>query len=75
MVTDQVVVKKGFNYSRLFFIIGGIIVLLAIIYLGFLLGAIFGSPKSSIMVNYTNPVLKILENYEQQGIEVNEKSR
>jgi hypothetical protein len=62
MVSGDVVVRKGFNYKKLFLWVFGIVLLLVIIYGIFLLGAIFGTSTIGSNITYVNPVLGVLAN-------------
>ena len=77
MVSDRVSVKRRWSPKRLILIVIGIIFVVGVLYTFFFLGAVFGfklpfSPEVKEEFIYVNPLVEILEGYEQQGIEINE---
>ena len=72
MVTGEVIVKKPFNYKRLFLSLLGIGLFLGVVYLVFLLGAIFSPYSGPIDFNYENPVVSLIEELKLEGVVINE---
>ena len=74
MVTGEVVVKKPFNIKRLVLVLVGIIVIGLVLGLVFFIGMAFGgfgTPKQAT-TEYENPIIQVIQDLEQQGVEVNE---
>jgi hypothetical protein len=73
MVTDKVVIKKPFPIGKVILWVFLILLVVGIVYVIFFLGAIFGSGGGSLEpVIIENPLVEILERYEEQGIQINQ---
>ena len=72
MVSDNVVIQKPFNYKRIFLWVFLVVIVVAVLYGVFFLGSVFGNFGSSTSFSYENPLIELLNKYEQSGIKINE---
>jgi len=72
MVIDEISIKKSFSFKKLFLFFLAVVLISGIIYLSFLLGAIFGKGPTETSFSYENPVVELMEKYATAGIEINE---
>jgi len=74
MVNQEVLVKKERSFKKPIIIILMVLIIAIILFLIFYLGAIFGSVQVNPSVNYTNPVIEIMNEYKARNISINQSA-